>query len=159
MLKLKPGVRQVQFNLKHTTDASSTAAPNCRLLKVKLAVKTDVFGMKSPTEYILTAADRLHDKYTCNVCSALLNIRPVNVADMAYHYFLLSFHSTACQPPLTVTNPSQPPQPPICSPVHSGTSRQRSDQGGGSNSQQICSLHTRQQSRNRYRAKRCIYNI
>lgn len=38
----------------------------------------------------LTANGRLHDKYTCNVCSALLNIRPVNVADMAYHYFLFS---------------------------------------------------------------------
>lgn len=46
--------------------------------------------MKGPTECILTADDRLHDKYTCSVCSALLNIRPVNVADMAYHYFLFS---------------------------------------------------------------------
>lgn len=44
--------------------------------------------MKSVIECILTADDRPYDKYPCNVCSAPLNIRPVNVVDMAYHYFL-----------------------------------------------------------------------
>lgn len=54
---------------------------------------------------VLTAADRLHGKYTCNVCSALLNIRPVNVADMAYHYFLFS------SPPHSLSACLQPPPP------------------------------------------------
>ena len=49
----------------------------------------------------LTLDDRLHDKYTCNGCSALLNIRHVNVADMTYHYFLFSSlqHSLPTPPP------------------------------------------------------------
>lgn len=96
--------------------------------------------MKNVTKCILTADDRPHDKYTCNVCSALLSIRAVNVVDTVYHYFLSPpLQRSLPVPPslLTVTNPSQPPQPPICSPVHSGTSRQRSNQAGDSNTQHI----------------------
>lgn len=41
----------------------------------------------------------MHDKYRCNGCSALLSIRPVNVAAMTYHYFLFSSLQHSLPPP------------------------------------------------------------
>lgn len=86
--------------------------------------------MKSYTELILTVYDRPNDKYTCNVCSALLNIRPANAVGKAYHYFLLSTsqHSLpASQSPL-LPNCHQPFSAPTTS--HLLTSSLRDEEEG-----------------------------
>ncbi|CAK6961175.1 Hypothetical predicted protein, partial [Scomber scombrus] len=64
-------------------------------------------------------------------------------------------------PPPIVTKPSQPAQPPICSLVHSGTSRQRINQGEDSNTHEnmLCTLHAGAQSLNYNRTKCCIYTL
>lgn len=96
---------------------------------------------------VLTAADRLHDKYTCNVCSALLNIRPVNVADMGYHYFLFSSPPHSLSASLQHPPPAPParrlsPTPLSLHNLPSAHQFSRGRAGRGANSRQMCGALT-----------------
>lgn len=117
--------------------------------------------MKSYTELILTVYDRPNDKYTCNVCSALLNIRPANAAGKAYHYFLLSTSQHSL--PASQSPPPSQLSPTLLSP-HNLPSAHQFTQGRGrrrATMQEIQTpgkyvLRTRQKRLNLPRTSCCI---
>lgn len=117
--------------------------------------------MKSYTELILTVYDRPNDKYTCNVCSALLNIRPANCSRQGISLLPLIYLTAqpACQP---VPPPSQL-SPTLLSP-HNLPSAHQFTQGRGrrrATMQEIQTpgkyvLRTRQKRLNLLRTSCCI---
>ncbi len=150
LLRLKTQLNQVSNNMTNFT------APKL-FTNLQPALNKDVLWIKSPTKCILTADDVLHDKYTCNFCSARPNIRPANAADMAQQYFLFSPQQHNPLPRLSPT-PLSLHNPPS---AHQFTQGQ-ADRGATREEIQTpgkYDLCTQPESLNCYKTKRCIYSI
>lgn len=89
--------------------------------------------MEGPPKSVLTVVGRLQDKNTCNVCSAKLNIRPVNAGDMDVIIFYIFLTAQSARPP---SRPSQTPFSLPSAQCSLRDGRQRSNRGPDSNTLQ-----------------------